>query len=58
MIEKKDIALEKAVLIGVVTRDQNEEQSREYLDELGVFNLYSWWRSFKTVYSKNGYAKS
>ena len=34
MIEKKDIELEKAVLIGVVTRDQNEEQSKEYLDEL------------------------
>ncbi|MEH6536667.1 MAG: GTPase HflX [Psychroserpens sp.] len=34
MIEKKDIGLEKAVLIGVVTRDQNEEQSNEYLDEL------------------------
>jgi len=34
MIEKKDIALEKAVLIGVVTREQNEEQSNEYLDEL------------------------
>ncbi|MEM5565837.1 GTPase HflX [Psychroserpens sp. AS72] len=34
MIEKKDIALEKAVLIGVVTREQNEDQSNEYLDEL------------------------
>jgi len=34
MIEKKDIALEKAVLIGIITRDQNEEQSKEYLDEL------------------------
>ncbi|MCD2258456.1 GTPase HflX [Psychroserpens luteolus] len=34
MIEKKNIALEKTVLIGVVTRDQNEEQSKEYLDEL------------------------
>ena len=34
MIEKKDIALEKAVLIGVITRDQDEEQSKEYLDEL------------------------
>ena len=34
MIEKKDITLEKAVLIGVVTRDQNEEKSKEYLDEL------------------------
>ena len=34
MIEKKNISLEKAVLIGVVTREQNEEQSNEYLDEL------------------------
>ena len=34
MIEKKDINLEKAVLIGVVTQDQNEEKSKEYLDEL------------------------
>ena len=34
MIERKDIAHEKAVLIGVVTREQNEEQSNEYLDEL------------------------
>lgn len=34
MIEKKDNTLEKAVLIGVITRHQNEEQSKEYLDEL------------------------
>jgi GTPase len=34
MIEKKDIALEKAVLIGVITKEQNEEKSKEYLDEL------------------------
>ncbi len=34
MIEKKDIELEKAVLIGVITRTQNEAQSKEYLDEL------------------------
>tara|TARA_R110001583_G_scaffold121433_11_gene272673 strand:- start:235 stop:1449 length:1215 start_codon:yes stop_codon:yes gene_type:complete len=34
MIEKKDIALEKAVLIGIITKDQGEEKSREYLDEL------------------------
>lgn len=34
MIEKKDIQLEKAVLIGVVTKDQNEDRSKEYLDEL------------------------
>jgi GTP-binding protein HflX len=33
-LKKKNIALEKAVLIGVVTKAQNEEQSNEYLDEL------------------------
>jgi len=34
MIEKKDIELEKAVLIGIITQDQDEETSKEYLDEL------------------------
>ncbi len=34
MIEKKDVVLEKAVLIGIITKDQDEEQSKEYLDEL------------------------
>ncbi|WP_298485165.1 GTPase HflX [uncultured Maribacter sp.] len=34
MIEKKTIAYEKAVLIGVINREQNEEKVKEYLDEL------------------------
>ncbi|WP_299128529.1 GTPase HflX [uncultured Winogradskyella sp.] len=34
MLEKKDIELESVVLIGIVTQEQNEEQSKEYLDEL------------------------
>ena len=34
MIEKKNIALERAVLIGIITKDQDETQSKEYLDEL------------------------
>jgi GTP-binding protein HflX len=34
MIEKKDITLEKVVLVGVITQDQDEETSKEYLDEL------------------------
>lgn len=34
MLEKKDSTLEKAVLIGVITRDQDEAKSKEYLDEL------------------------
>jgi len=34
MLESKDISLEKAVLIGIVTKDQDEIKSKEYLDEL------------------------
>ena len=34
MLEKKDITLEKAVLIGLVTKTQDEDKSKEYLDEL------------------------
>ncbi|GAA4294829.1 GTPase HflX [Aestuariibaculum suncheonense] len=34
MLEKKDINLEKAVLIGIVTKEQDETKSKEYLDEL------------------------
>ncbi|MFD0977421.1 GTPase HflX [Salinimicrobium gaetbulicola] len=34
MLEKSDLEYEKVVLIGIVTRDQNEEKLTEYLDEL------------------------
>ena len=34
MIEQKEATSEKAVLIGVITQQQNETQSTEYLDEL------------------------
>jgi GTP-binding protein HflX len=34
MIEKKSINYEKAVLIGIMNREQNEEKVKEYLDEL------------------------
>lgn len=34
MIEKKTIDYEKAVLIGIINREQSEEKVREYLDEL------------------------
>lgn len=34
MIEKKTINYEKAVLIGILNREQNEEKVTEYLDEL------------------------
>jgi len=34
MLEKKDIDLEKTVLVGVVTKNQDVDKSNEYLDEL------------------------
>jgi GTPase len=34
MLEKKEINLEKAVLIGVITKSQDEIKSKEYLEEL------------------------
>lgn len=34
MIEKKDISLERVVLIGIITKVQGEDKSKEYLDEL------------------------
>ncbi|WP_339652930.1 GTPase HflX [uncultured Maribacter sp.] len=34
MIEKKSTDYEKAVLIGIINKDQNEEKVKEYLDEL------------------------
>lgn len=34
MLEQKDISLEKVVLIGIITKDQDEKTSKEYLDEL------------------------
>ena len=34
MIEEKNIDLEKAVLVGIITKDQDESKSKEYLDEL------------------------
>lgn len=34
MLEKKEAAYEKTILVGVITRDQPEEKVTEYLDEL------------------------
>ena len=34
MLEKKKIEHEKAVLIGIITKDQDQQKAKEYLDEL------------------------
>ena len=39
MLEKKDISLERTVLIGVITNNQDETQSKEFLDELAFLTF-------------------
>ena len=34
MIEKRDSNIENVVMVGIITQEQNEEKSKEYLDEL------------------------
>src|SRR5690606_30522431 len=34
MLEKKEAQYEKVVLVGLITREQNEEKLEEYMDEL------------------------
>jgi GTP-binding protein HflX len=34
MLEKRDSKIENVVLVGVITKEQDEEKSKEYLDEL------------------------
>ena len=38
MIEKKDIALEKVVLVGIITQDQDQEKSKEYFKDKEINN--------------------
>lgn len=39
MIEKRDVQLEKAILVSVITQHQNEEQAQEFLNELAFLTL-------------------
>ena len=34
MLEKKEHIYEKAVLVGLINKDQDEDKLREYMDEL------------------------
>jgi len=52
MIEKKKVTSEKAVLIGVITQHQNEEQSNEYLDELAFLTLTAGGKAVKRFTQK------
>ncbi|WP_407516077.1 GTPase HflX [Tamlana fucoidanivorans] len=52
MIEKKEIGLEKAVLVGIVTKDQDEDKLKEYLDELEFLTYTAGGRAIKRFTQK------
>jgi len=52
MIEEKKVSSEKAVLIGVITQHQDEEQSNEYLDELEFLTLTAGGKAIKRFLQK------
>ena len=52
MIEKKEVKLEEAVLIGVVTQNQDEEKANEYLDELDFLTLTAGGQAVKRFVQK------
>jgi len=52
MIEEKKVTSEEAVLIGVVTQHQNEDQSNEYLDELEFLTLTAGGKAVKRFTQK------
>ena len=52
MIEKVKIEYEKAVLIGLITQNQDLEKSNEYLDELEFLTFTAGGRSIEKICSK------
>ena len=52
MIDAKEVTSEKAVLIGVITQQQDEIQSEEYLDELEFLTLTAGGRAVKRFTQK------
>lgn len=52
MIEQKEVAIENVVLIGIITQYQNEEQSKEYLDELSFLTITAGGKAVKRFVQK------
>ncbi|NVK51974.1 MAG: GTPase HflX [Flavobacteriaceae bacterium] len=52
MIEAKEVTSEKAVLIGVITQHQDENQLEEYLDELAFLTLTAGGKAVKRFTQK------
>ena len=60
MLEKKNLDYEKVVLVGIINQQQNEEKSKEYLDELEFLTYTAGGEVFKNFYwyRKNGRVSS
>ena len=52
MLEKRKVNTESAVLIGIITQNQNEEQANEYLDELEFLTLTAGGKAVKRYSQK------
>ncbi|NOR27996.1 MAG: GTPase HflX, partial [Lutibacter sp.] len=52
MIEEKKVTSEEAILIGVITQHQNEEQSNEYIDELEFLTITAGGKAVKRFTQK------
>ena len=52
MIDQREVTSEKAVLIGVVTQQQDEKQAEEYLDELEFLTLTAGGKAVKRFIQK------
>lgn len=52
MIEQKEVTIENVVLIGIITQYQNEEQSKEYLDELSFLTITAGGKAVKRFVQK------
>lgn len=52
MIEKKEVNIEDVVLIGLITGQQNEEKSKEYLDELEFLTFTAGGKAVKRFVQK------
>tara|TARA_A100001015_G_scaffold48717_1_gene53821 strand:+ start:3377 stop:3574 length:198 start_codon:yes stop_codon:yes gene_type:complete len=58
MIEAKSLVLEKTVIIGIINSQQDESQSKEYLDELAFLALTAGGNVLRRFVQKDANPKS
>ncbi len=57
MLEKQNIEYEKAILVGVISKHQNEVKVQEYLDELEFLTYTAGGEVIETFCAANGFAQ-